>query len=126
MQRNEVSIVSDHEDAIPEQRDTAIDSARRVADQSLCQRTRIMPDLTAGARVKRISFIGGGDVHHAAGNHWRDLQTLRVRYGEKPLWRQTGHVAGMNLSQAAMTIPAEAAMVRRPLARLGIDQVGKR
>src|SRR5205085_11217289 len=115
MQRDEVSIVSDHEYTVSPQRHTAIDRASGVADQAFCQRPGVVPNLTAGRRIKGIGLIGCRDVHHSVRDYRRDLQVPGIRYGEKPLWPESCYITRIDLLQGAVTIAAEASVVSRPL-----------
>ena len=115
VERDEVGMVGGHEYAIAGNRRAAVDAAAGVANLSLRARPLVVPDLTSGARVERVALVAAGHVHHAASHDRRPLQPRRVRQVEKPLGRETGHVALVDLRQRAVPVALGLAVVARPI-----------
>src|ERR1700684_2386601 len=59
MERDEMGVVGDHEDAIAEDGDAAIDAGDGVTggDEIFCARAGVVPDLAAGAGVEREALV---------------------------------------------------------------------
>ena len=86
VQRDEVRIVGEIEDAVSQDSDTAIHADGRVAGdrRSRALGTLIVPYLAAGASADGIHLVVAGHIHHAIHDHRRSLQR-EVRNGVGPL-----------------------------------------
>ena len=115
VQRDHVSVIGDHEQAVSGNRDSAVHSPGRVAYQPLRSRPLISPDLPPAARVERPALVCAGDVHHAANDDGRHLQAGGIRQREHPLRREPLDVASIDLRQRAVPAAVRPAVVRRPV-----------
>ena len=126
VQRDQVRVVRDHEHAIAERRNAAIDAGRRIAGQALRPRTAVVPDLTAALRVERERFVRRRDVHHTVDDDRRHLERARSALNrEHPFRREAVDGRGVDLVERTESIAAQVSVVRRPRARLGLRDVGK-
>src|SRR4029453_6505440 len=82
IQRDQVSVVSDHEKLVAAQSHTAIDSACGVAGQTSGPWTLVAPDLTAVTGVECVAFVRLSDIHHAVGHYGSALQAAGIRHSE--------------------------------------------
>src|SRR5260370_30242550 len=57
MQREYVRVIADHEAAVAQHGDTAIDATGRVPRQALRTRPAVVPDLAAAAGIERVCFV---------------------------------------------------------------------
>jgi hypothetical protein len=74
IERDDVRVIGDHEQAIARDRHAAVDAARGVPDETLGSWTAIVPDFAARARVEGIALVRGRHIHDAVHDHRRHLQ----------------------------------------------------
>ena len=124
VQTNQVRIVGREEDSIAQESHAAVRAFGGVArNRAACSaRARIAPDLASGARVERADPVRSRDVHHAVAHQRSSLQS-DVGKRVNPIELQTAHVLGVDLSQRAMSIRAEEAVISGPFAGLGIQNL---
>src|SRR5262245_39416816 len=116
VQRQEVCIVGDHEQAVAGDRQPAICASSSLAQQAGCPGGAEGPDLAARSGIQRVRFVCARDVHDPVGNNRRDFQPRRAGNWKYPGRGQPIHVAGTDLFERTITIAARAAIVAQPVA----------
>ena len=128
MESDEVGVVGDHEDAIAEDGDAAIDAGDGVTcgDEIFGARAGVVPDLAAGASVEREAFVGAGDVHDAV-DDLRSVFELAAcaGHGPAPAWGEMGDVGGVDFGERAEAVAADVAVVAGPFAFVGVGDAGE-
>ena len=108
-------VIGHHEHSVASDRHATIGAAGGVADQALCPRPLIPPDLPARARVERITLVRARHVHHAGRDDRRDLQRRRVRQAEDPFRRELRDVAFVDVCERAVAAAAGLTVVAGPV-----------
>ena len=121
-------MVRHHEDAVAQHCHSAVLADGRVARGylSLSPGTGIVPELAASGGVQGVGLIDCGHVHHAVHYHRSDLEWRGIRNREEPPHAKACDVPPMDLVQGAMPVAAQLPVIRRPLARPGVYDVGER
>ena len=115
VEREQVRVVGDHEDAIAVHRHAAVDAGGGVAGQALRARPLIVPDAAPGPGVQGVALVGAGHVHDAVDDDRRHLQARRARQREDPRRRQPRDGAAIDLVGRAVAIAARVAVIGRPI-----------
>lgn len=108
-------VIRHHEHPIARHADAPVCAASGVADETLCARPLILPDLPAGARVQRITHIRAGHVHDAVHHDRRHLQWRSVRQTEHPFRHHPADVRLVDLRQRAIAAAACLSVVTGPV-----------
>src|SRR5262245_13537567 len=115
VERDDVRMISHHENAITRYAHATIDSTSSIADQPFGSRPLVMPDFAAAARVERIAFVGTRDVHDAVDHDWCYLQTRCIRETENPLCREPANIVSVDLRKSAVAAARIRTVVARPI-----------
>ena len=119
MKRQQMRVVGHEEDAIAENGHASIGSFRRIAARLAGTRAFVVPDGASCARIQSEHLIRTGDVHHAIDHNRCDLEHLMIDR-EDPFELQAADVRWVDLVQRAVAIAADVAVIRRPVAGLGL------
>jgi hypothetical protein len=113
VQRQQVRIVGDHEEALARDGDAAV----RMADRALGPRALVAPDLPARAGIEREALVRVRHVHDARDDDRGGLRAAAAGNREDPLRREPRHVAPVDLRHRGVAIAARIAVVGRPVDR---------
>jgi len=125
VQGQQVRIVSDQKDAVPQDRHTPVNSARRISGQPLRARPREAPDLAAAAGIECVYFIYRGHEHHAVHHDRCHLQLSRITDRDAPPRPEIRHVRDVDLLERAMPVAGQCAVISGPVAGLGVGDLRK-
>ena len=115
VQREQLRIVGDDEEAAARDRRAAIDAGRRVAGEPFRSRTLEVPDAPARAGIERVAFVHGGDIHDAVDDDRRDLEPGGVGKREDPGGRKTRDRGAVDLIDRRVAVAVRRAVIRRPV-----------
>src|SRR5262249_7533179 len=78
-------------------------------------RASIMPDLPSRACIESPDFIRAGNVHDATNDNRCVLHLIDVGHWKNPLWGEPRNVGFVDLSERAVVIAADIAVVGGPI-----------
>src|SRR3984957_814184 len=120
---DEMGVVCDHEDAIAEDGDAAIDAGDGVTggDEIFGAGAGVVPELAAGAGVEGEAFVGAGDVHDAVDDLRRIFESAAgTGHDPHPARGELGDVGAVDFGERAEAVATDVCVVAGPFAFDGV------
>src|ERR1700722_20416502 len=114
VERDQMSVVGDHEHLVARNRRTAVGAGNGIPHQARGSRSLIVPYLPSSARIERKAFVDVGHIHHAIGDNGSRLDTGATQ-SKNPLGLQSRNIGAGDLRQLAVTATDRLSVVAWPV-----------